>query len=236
MLVHGFTQTGACWGPIDEALAGAHEVVRVDAPGHGRSAGVDAGFDEAVDLLGEAGGPGAWIGYSMGGRLSLALAVRRPDLVERLVLVGASPGLADADERAARRAADEALAERIELIGVPAFLDEWLAQPLFAGLSPETSHRDARLANTAAGLASSLRRCGTGAQPPQWDELGSLTMPVLLVAGADDAKFVELAEAMATAIGDRALVDVVPGAGHTAHLEQPERFLAVVAPFLQPAR
>jgi 2-succinyl-6-hydroxy-2,4-cyclohexadiene-1-carboxylate synthase len=233
VLVHGFTQTGACWGPIDVALADDHEVVAVDAPGHGRSTGIDTGFDEAVDLLGEAGGAGDWIGYSMGGRLALALAVRRPGLVGRLVLVGASPGVADDEERAARRAADDALAEHLERIGVPAFLDEWLAQPLFAGLTPTTSHREARLVNTAAGLASSLRRCGTGAQPSLWPSLGSLSMPVLLVAGATDAKFVVLAEAMAAAIGDRARVALVAGAGHTAHLEQPERFLAVVAPFLR---
>lgn len=233
MLVHGFTQTGRCWGPIDAALAATHEVVLVDAPGHGGSAMVDVPFEEAATLVGEAGGRGAYVGYSMGGRLALALAVDRPDLVDRLVLVGASPGLADPAERAARRQADERLAGRLEAIGVPAFLDEWLAQPLFAGLSPAAAHRDERLANTAAGLASSLRRCGTGAQRALWDDLGTLAMPVLVVVGGDDAKFGQIADAMAAAIGPNATVVHIPGAGHTAHLEQPDRFLAALEPFLR---
>lgn len=237
VLVHGFTQSARCWAPIDEALAADHEVVAVDAPGHGGSAAISTSFDEAVDLLVAAGGPAPYLGYSMGGRLALAAALAHPEAVERLVLVGASPGLADPAERAVRVAADEALADRIEAIGVDAFLDEWLAQPLFAGLPPAAAHRDERRRNTAAGLADSLRRCGTGAQPPQWDRLGELgarRLPVLLVAGEHDARFRSIAEAMAAAIGPTAELAVVPGAGHTAHLEQPTAFLAAVLPFLIP--
>lgn len=232
VLVHGFTQTGRCWGPVDERLARHHEVVLVDAPGHGGSSAVDVAFGDAAALVGEAGGRSTYVGYSMGGRLALALALGRPDLVERLVLVGASPGIADEAERAARARADEHLADRIEALGVAAFLDEWLARPLFAGLSPAAAHRRQRLANTPAGLASSLRRCGTGAQPSLWERLGALAMPILLVVGAEDAKFDAVADAMAGAIGANAVVARIAGAGHTAHLEQPEAFLAVVEPFL----
>ncbi|MFN8039303.1 MAG: alpha/beta fold hydrolase [Acidimicrobiales bacterium] len=237
VLVHGFTQSARCWSPIDDALAADHEVVGVDAPGHGGSSAVSASFDEAVDLLAAAGGRGTYLGYSMGGRLALAAAIAHPEVVERLVLIGASPGLADPDERATRIAADEALADHVEAVGVDAFLDEWLALPLFAGLHPAAAHLDERRRNTAAGLADSLRRCGTGAQPPQWDRLGELGargLPVLLVVGEHDAKFRAIAEAMADGIGPTAAVAVVPGAGHTAHLEQPAAFLAAVRPFLSP--
>ena len=116
-----------------------------------------------------------------------------------------------------------------------AFLDEWLALPLFAGLHPAAAHLDERRRNTATGLADSLRRCGTGAQPSQWDRLGELgarRLPVLLVVGEHDAKFRAIAEAMAAAIGPSASIAVVPGAGHTAHLEQPAAFLATARPFL----
>lgn len=235
VLVHGFTQTARCWAPIDQSLAADHEVVAVDAPGHGGSTAISASFAEAVDLVVGAGGPGAYLGYSMGGRLALAAAIAQPDAIQRLVLVGASPGVADPDERAARIAADEALADRIEAIGVDAFLDEWLALPLFAGLHPAAAHLDERRRNTATGLADSLRRCGTGAQPSQWDRLGELgarRLPVLLVVGEHDAKFRAIAEAMAAAIGPSASIAVVPGAGHTAHLEQPAAFLATARPFL----
>ena len=156
----------------------------------------------------------------MGGRLCLHLAVARPDLVERLVLVSATGGIDDAGERAARRAADEALAATIERDGVDAFLERWVAQPMFAAL-PDPGLDDRRR-NTAAGLASSLRLAGTGTQEPLWDRLPALTMPVLLVAGALDAKFVAAAERMA-ALLPHATLAVVADAGHTVHLEQPGR-------------
>ncbi len=113
-----------------------------------------------------------------------------------------------------------------------AFVDEWLSLPLFAGLPPERAHRRERLDNTAEGLASSLRLAGTGTQVPLWDRLAELTMPVLVVAGAEDAKFAALAERLAATIGPQAELVVVPGAGHTVHLEQPEAFLAVLEPWL----
>ncbi len=148
------------------------------------------------------------------------------------MLVGASPGLADADERAARREADEALAADIERIGTAAFLDRWLAQPMFATLNPQPEDLEARLANTPAGLATALRRLGTGVQEPLWDRLGELKMPVLAVAGQEDAKFSHLAEEMADAIGVNAQVVALAGAGHAAHLERPVSFHRLLAAFL----
>src|SRR5204863_3461325 len=133
-LVHGFTQNRRCWGEFADLLAAHFEVVLVDAPGHGGSTGVTADVASGATLIGEAIGRASYLGYSMGGRHTLRLALDRPDLVERLVLIGASPGIADRKERETRREADERLAERLETIGVDAFLEEWLAQPIFAGL------------------------------------------------------------------------------------------------------
>ncbi len=232
VLVHGFTQTGACWGPVADDLAADHEVVLLDAPGHGGSSALRSSFTQGAALMGSAGGAATYVGYSMGGRYLLALAVARPDLVERLVLIGASPGLSSADERAARRASDEALADHLCAIGLPAFLDEWLALPLFAGLSERQQFRAERLANDADGLASSLRLAGTGAQDPLWDQLPTLAMPVLLVTGALDAKFTAIAAQMAAAIGANAIHVTIEGAGHTAHLENPEAFLATLRAWL----
>ncbi len=232
VLVHGFTQTSACWSPVDAALASDHSLVLVDAPGHGASAAARLDLRASGRALVEAGGPGTYLGYSMGGRMTLQAALARPDQVERLVLISATGGIDDPGDRAARREADEALADHLLEVGVAAFVDEWLAQPLFAGLDEERRHRRARLANTADGLASSLRQAGTGTQAPLWDRLGELSMPVLVVAGADDAKFAALAERLATGIGARADLAVIDGAGHTVHLEQTERFLAVLRPWL----
>lgn len=232
VLVHGFTQDRRCWGPVAADLATDHEVVRVDAPGHGRSAGVAADLDEGARLLGAAGGPATYLGYSMGGRLCLTLALARPDLVRALVLVGTTAGIEEGGERAARRARDEALADRIEEVGVEAFVDEWLDQPLFAGLPPAAAFREERAQASAAGLASSLRLAGTGTQTPSWHRLGALRMPVLVLAGERDERFAAAGRRMAAAVGDGATFATVPGAGHAAHLEAPEAFLAIVRPWL----
>jgi 2-succinyl-6-hydroxy-2,4-cyclohexadiene-1-carboxylate synthase len=232
VLVHGFTQTLAALGAVAERLPAGWEVVRVDLPGHGGSGAVRVGFGEAAGLVGAAAGVGAYVGYSLGGRLCLRLALDRPDLVRTLVLVGASPGIADPGERAARRAADGRLADELERDGVAPFLDRWLAGPLFATLPAEAAGRAERLANTAEGLAYALRRLGTGVQEPLWDRLADLRPPALLVAGERDPKFTALARRMAAVIGPSARVAVVAGAGHAVHLERPAELAALVEEFL----
>jgi 2-succinyl-6-hydroxy-2,4-cyclohexadiene-1-carboxylate synthase len=232
VLVHGFTQTSACWGPIDVELAADRDLVLVDAPGHGGSTDVALDLADGGRAIAAAGGQGTYIGYSMGARFCLHAALDMPEQVERLVLVSATAGIEDTTDRAARRQDDETMADRVTEIGVAAFLDEWLALPLFAGLSADRQHRQARLANTAEGLASSLRMAGTGTQAPLWNRLPDLEVPVLVVAGAADTRFTALAERLAEGIGANAELRIVAGAGHTVHLEQPERFLAVLADWL----
>jgi len=161
--------------------------------------------------------------------LCLALALDRPDLVEDLVLVSASPGIADEQERAARRAADDLLARDIERDGVDAFLERWLSQPLFASLPRDLARVDERSrANSVDRLTHQLRVLGQGAQPSLWSRLAELTMPVLLVTGAYDRKYRDLAAAMAAAIGARARTVTIADAGHAVHLEQPAALAAVL--------
>lgn len=240
VLVHGFAQTGGCLGPLADDLATDHHVVLPDAPGHGgsdvhRRATV---ADAAALLASTAGAPAVWVGYSMGGRMCLRLAVDRPDLVRGLVLVGATAGIDDPAGRAARRRSDEDLARHLEEVGVRAFLDEWLALPLFAGLPPWARFEDERRSNSVAGLAEHLRRAGTGAMEPLWDrldEVGASGARVRCVAGGRDAKFAALAERLADGIGGDARAVRVPGAGHAAHLESPEAVTAVVRDVLRTA-
>ncbi|MCU1491192.1 MAG: alpha/beta hydrolase [Acidimicrobiaceae bacterium] len=208
----------------------------VDLPGHGGSGQVEVStLGEAADLLGEVGGPATYLGYSLGGRTCLELALRRPELVQALVLVGATAGIEDPAGRAERRAADEALAGSLEEggdVALTAFFERWLAGPLFSHLTQEQADMDSRLVNTAAGLAASLRTCGTGTQRPSWDRLGQLAMPVLAVAGEHDERFVRLATRLAAAIGQNASRELVPGAGHAACFERPDAFGALVTSFL----
>jgi 2-succinyl-6-hydroxy-2,4-cyclohexadiene-1-carboxylate synthase len=233
VLVHGFTQTSNTWDHVAKRLAARHTVITVDLPGHGASDEVRADVSTAADLLGWTAGRATYVGYSMGGRVSLQLAVTRPDLVDRLVLVSATAGIEDATERESRRSADDTLARSIERDGVDAFLDRWLSLPLFATLPPDSAGLAERRRNTADGLASSLRLAGTGTQEPLWERLGELAMPVLLVAGARDAKYVALAERMARRI-PAATLEVLAHAGHAVHLEQPDEFVRAVEPWLAP--
>ncbi len=232
VLVHGFTQTRRCWGPVAEDLASDHTLVRVDAPGHGRSAAVSAGLPDGALLIADAGGEATYLGYSMGGRYLLHLALARPDLVRGLVLLGATAGIEDPDERSARARADEATAARIHELGLAGFLRSWVDQPMFADIPPDRQQLAERMENTVEGLAASLRSAGTGVQQPSWDELHRLDVPVLVLAGARDDKFTALGRRMADAIGANATFATVPDAGHAAHLEQPEEFLAVLRPWL----
>lgn len=241
LLLHGFTGSSASWETLAPALGAHFRVFAVDLPGHGRVGHlrdadqydmphVVAALTRFVEeTIAE---PAHVLGYSMGGRTALALAAHAPQLVRRLILESASPGLATPAERAARIAADEALADRIEARGVAAFVDEWESLPLFATQRnlPEDVRRRLRalrLQNNAHGLALSLRRMGTGAQPALWEALRHLTMPVHLLVGEHDAKFVAIARAMAQKIPHAALT-IAPSAGHTVHLENPDVWLQVV--------
>ncbi len=232
VLLHGFTQTGRSWQPVRHALAARYRAVAPDLPGHGefaeRRPASFAACDAYVRAL--ADHPITLAGYSMGGRIALHAALSLRDRVERLVLIGAGAGLSDPAERAARAAADAALADRIEAIGLEEFVREWSAQPLFAGMPrgiADVAEAD-RMRNTAAGLAAALRGLGTGAMPSLWDRLGELGMPVELIVGERDEKFRAIAERMEAGLAD-ARVHVVPGAGHAAHLEAPDAVVDLLA-------
>jgi 2-succinyl-6-hydroxy-2,4-cyclohexadiene-1-carboxylate synthase len=235
VLVHGFTQSSGSWAGITADLEQDHQVVVPDLPGHGTSPAATGDLSTAADQLGESCGKGTYVGYSLGGRISLHLALRRPILVERLVIVGASAGLEDVDERSARAEADEALASRVAERGddgLPSFIDEWLSGPLFADLTDREANRAARLSNTAEGLAGALKHFGLGTQQPLWEQARAIRMPVLIVAGDKDAKFVALGERLAAAIGTNALFLLVPGAGHAVPFEQPSAFTTLIRSFV----
>ena len=232
ILVHGFTQTAASWDAIEYRLTAlGHDVVALDAPGHGAHHDMHLGLWEGADLLAAKGGRGTWVGYSMGGRLAMHVALAHPDNVERLVLIGATPGLESAAERIERQASDELLAEELERDGLDAFLSRWLSQPLFVTLPEDSAGLDARRRNTVGGLAASLRLMGTGAQDPLWDRLGEIRCPVMLVTGSLDEKFTAIAGRMESLFAD-AHVASMNGCGHACHLEAPDAFVGTLDAFV----
>ena len=229
--LHGFTQTAASWRPVTAPLP--HRAVRIDLPGHGGSGAHRGDLPASAAMVGATiarhSGPDGrpiLVGYSLGGRVALRTALDHPREVGALVLIGATAGIDDPEERRARRAADDALAQRLEHDGVDAFLDAWLAQPLFAGLQPSPEDLAARRANTVEGLSASLRLAGTGTMdPPWWSELGTLQIPTLVLWGEHDAKFAALGRRLVEAIPDARGAEI-EGAGHAAHLQRPDQVVA----------
>jgi 2-succinyl-6-hydroxy-2,4-cyclohexadiene-1-carboxylate synthase len=234
VLLHGFTNTGRSWEPVIEALPQRYRALAPDLRGHGTASAAEPVTLRAVldDLEAIVPAGAVLAGYSQGGRIAVhaALDPRLGVRVSRLVLIGASPGLADAAERATRRAADDALAAELERSSLEAFAARWAQTPVLAGLPEAVAARayTDRLRNTPAGLARALRGLGTGALPSLWERLGELTTPVSLVVGERDAKFRRIAAEMAERLPE-ATVLTVPGAGHAVHLEAPGAVAAAIA-------
>ena len=216
-----------------DALGERYTALAPDLRGHGsataqRPVTVDACV---ADVVTDAPARFALAGYSMGGRLALRVALAHRKRVERLVLVGTTPGIADDVERAARREADEALAAELEGgLDIDAFARRWAKQPIFKGQPPEVAaaaHED-RLRNEPAGLAAALRGLGQGAAEPLWARLGELRMPLTAIAGERDGTYAKLAERITERV-PRGRALIVPGAGHAVHLEAPGIVAAALA-------
>ena len=232
VLAHGFTQTARSWGRFATLVGAGRELVRVDLPGHGGSSEVHADLVRGGELLAEAASSGDapfdLLGYSLGARVALHAALLAPPGLRRLVLIGGTAGIEDPVRREERRRRDEALADELEA-DLDGFLTRWVAAPMFAGL--RDPGLDERRRNTEQGLASSLRLASTGCQEPLWGRLGELRAPLLSIAGAHDVRFA-LAAARLARGAPAGTFSLVPGAGHAAHLVQPELSALIVRRFL----
>jgi 2-succinyl-6-hydroxy-2,4-cyclohexadiene-1-carboxylate synthase len=232
VLLHGFTNTGASWDGVVAAVGERYRPLAPDIRGHGTaSAATPVDLASVIaDVSALTGQTATLAGYSMGGRLALHAAFALAPRVDRLLLIGASPGLQPPDERAARIEADEQLADEIEAETIEAFASRWAQTPV---LADQPAHVRAavdadRRRNTPRGLARALRGLGTGALPSLWDRLPRLDIPVDLIVGERDQKFRATAERMAAAL-PAARLHVVAGAGHAAHLEDPAAVAAIIA-------
>ncbi len=245
-LLHGFTQSGRSWRELISHMPQGWKWIVPDVRGHGETAtrrgapcSMDACTDDLVALWEELDlGKTHLVGYSMGGRLALHVAARRPERVFSLLTIGAHAGL-DEDAREGRRQGDEALAERIEKDGLEAFVDYWGALPLFAGLERRGAGyvaqlRAERLQNHVSGLACSLRGMGAGVMEPLWDELARVRFPCTFVAGQLDHGYVASARRLAATV-PRGRAEIVLRAGHSVHQERPDAFARVLANHLAAA-
>lgn len=241
VFAHGFTQTREAWRPVAQRLvelSGDIRCVLVDLPGHGASGHVSANVAESAAMLMSTGGRGIYVGYSLGARVVIEALTHSADasthsgasVIQAAVLVSGTAGIEDAAAREARSASDDALATRLETVGVETFVREWLAQPLFADLDDARSQFAERITNRASGLADSLRRCSQGRQQPRWGQLAAINVPILAIAGAKDDKYVAIARRIA-AKAPKGRLAIIAGAGHSAPLQCPDDVAGHIAEF-----
>lgn len=250
VILHGFSGSTRSMGAVAKDLSADFRTLSLDLLGHGASeAPDDPGAytmprcaDQIVQVL-DALIPARahLLGYSMGGRVALALCAMRAERVASAFVIGASAGIEDPTARAVRKRDDDALADRIECGGIPAFVDEWMAQPWFASQRKKLSEtaleeaRAQRLDNRATGLAHSLRGMGTGAQPALQGALAEARAPICFAVGEHDAKFRRIAAELARRCSG-ARVEILPGAGHAAHLENPRACVNAARHFFNAVR
>ncbi len=245
-LLHGFTQSGRSWLEVISRMPAGWMWIMPDLRGHGETqtapdapCSMDACTRDLEMLWDHLGVTRSHlVGYSMGGRLALHVAARRPQRILSLLTIGAHAGLEE-EARDGRRRGDAALAQRIEEEGLEAFVNYWTSQPLFAGLERRgpafvAQVRAGRLSNDVAGLVCSLLGMGAGTMEPVWDDLAHLDVPCTFVAGQLDHGYVASARRLAATV-PKGRIEIVPRAGHTVHQERPDAFARVLANHLAAA-
>lgn len=246
VMLHGFTGSSQNWKLHQESLSQQFTVITIDLLGHGKTESPTDAARYQMDKVAEdvitiiqnlISEPVDLLGYSMGGRLALYIAINYPFLIKKLILESASPGLKTEDERQARVQSDNKLADFIEQDGIENFVQYWTNIPLFES-QKQLAHeiqdqlRQQRLQSSPLGLANSLRGMGTGIQPSLWEKIPDLeNISVLIIVGELDKKFVAIAEQMEIQFPMSEKV-IVPHVGHTTHLEQPNVFQKIVVAFL----
>ena len=236
IFLHGFLGSGSDWLPMVRQLSDKYCCMMVDLPGHGKACFEenpqnDGFFEQTVDALAEllqdsASPQNYLVGYSMGGRLALALLLRYQELFTKAVIISASPGLRTKQEQIERQEHDEKIARKIER-NFEGFIKAWYDQPLFSTLKqhPVFSEVESeRKINDPRNLALALRLLGTGRQHSQWEALQHNSVPVRFFAGEKDERYVEIGRQMVKLCPGSDL-EIFPHCGHTLQLENKELFL-----------
>lgn len=242
VLLHGFTGRKETWQSFIERVGHTYRIVTIDLPGHGQTVvenqvTMDQFIDDLHELIRQLQlDTFHLLGYSLGGRSALSYALRYPETIRSLILESASPGLRTEQERNEQTAFDKQLADKIVHEGVQGFVDYWENIPLFASQkrlnnAMKMAVRNERLSQSSEGLAQSLIGMGTGAQGSRWDDLSSITFPLLLIVGALDEKFVNINEQISHQV-DTSTLRIVNEAGHAVHVEKITEFTRIVKGFI----
>lgn len=246
IFLHGFTGAANDWGFAMENIDDQYFPIAIDLPGHGKTEVSDMINDYTIDSISMIISTiieklqiskVVLLGYSMGGRAALSFAVQHPSRIKALILESTTAGIENADERNERLLSDAELAEKIENIGVDAFIKYWMGLPLFESQKSITQEEyqiivKKKLNNNKKGLANSLRGFGVGKMVNLWNKLDNLGFPTLLITGSLDKKFEKTASKMKNRFPHSSHI-IAGDAGHNVHLENPREFIKLVNNFLE---
>jgi 2-succinyl-6-hydroxy-2,4-cyclohexadiene-1-carboxylate synthase len=252
LFLHGFMGNCEEFENIISLLSfsNKYSFLSIDLPGHGETKVLDKDecysiertAQEIIKLLTELKINECFLlGYSMGGRLALYLTLNFSERFKKVILESASPGLPTETQRLERIKSDNQVARKLDRINTiedfDNFLSAWYNQSVFGKIKNHPHYQQlitARQKNIPSELAKSLRWMGTGNQPSLWEKLKTNSVPLLLLVGEYDEKFVHLNTKIAD-ICEYCDLNMIPGAGHNIHFEQPEIFTDKVLTFLETA-
>ncbi len=233
LLLHAGIADRRMWAPQLEALSAAgHRVLAPDLPGFGETA-LEPG---TIDYVGYAAalldGPGAVVGCSFGGRIALELALARPELVDRLVLVGAGLGGWDWSEAArAGYAEEEAALERGDLAEAAAAQARmWLAADADPAVRTLTETMTVRSYELQIPFEDEVT--DVWPDPPAKERLAEVRVPTLVVVGSQDVEDIKAIAAKLAAEIPGARLEPIDGAGHLPSLERPDELNRLLLDFL----
>lgn len=240
VLLHGFTGAAASWDAVVARL-GALNIVRLHLPGHHPQAPVAASFAANVEavhqtLVEHHALPAHLVGYSLGARLAAGLAVFHPQSFVSVTLLGGHPGLELETERQTRRAADRHWIQLLRQRGIAEFVDAWEQRSIFSTQNQlddvARQQRFIRLQHHPESLARVLETMGLGEMPNYRPRLAALALPVTVVAGRQDARFMALNESLMAAASH--IEGRVVDGGHNLPLEAPRAVADVICDACQP--
>lgn len=262
--LHGFLGTSQDWLPVMKALSPTARCISIDLPGHGESQvqwhmekgseqklniSVESVADMLMQLICDITSGGViLVGYSMGARIALYMALKYKEKINGAVIISGSPGLRNKATRRIRSAHDEARAHFLLAHGLQCFLDIWYEGRLWKSLR-DHPHFNEIVSNRAKhnniqALAKVLSDLSIGKQRSLWDDLKHCQKPLLFIVGEKDTKFKGIAKEMCGAIRtcsegkdyiqreELSEMVVVPDCGHAVHLENPLPLIDALRKFI----
>ena len=240
MLLHGFLGSGRVFEELIPQLSSFCNPITVDLLGHGETEGAELHYrfstreqvaDIAKLIREQLTIPPVFLyGYSMGARLALQLALHHPELFQGLIMESGTFGIEGETERMARQSLDASRADSI-MGTFNGFLQDWENMPLFTTARSTEKYSAIQHAQNPTWMANSLLGFGSGTMPCMRKHLNEITLPVQLLAGKLDSKFIRINQTMNREIPNCTL-NIVPESGHRVHLDQPLKLIEILNTFI----